>query len=185
MRRRAQPTRGRANAQGYIDRSNDASTAAASAATAKDALTRRIEELDQLLGESYGPDGAYYALKGQCFTHATSEYRFELCPFASVTQRGVDNSGGTDMGRWSKASWVNDRQWQFSDGLGCWQGPQRSTLVTLSCGADSALSHVRGACARSRAARFARADRFRSRLSAAGRVRRCNRTEQVRLHDAV
>lgn len=139
-----------ATLQSYIARAGEAAAAATSAQSRKDELARKVTELDELLAEQYGADGAYYALKGQCFSFTTSEYKYELCPFSSVTQRGLNDGGGggTDMGRWKRETgWPatgNGRQWQFAEGLGCWQGPQRSTLVQLSCGAENALSTVRG-----------------------------------------
>jgi protein kinase C substrate 80K-H len=133
--------------QSYIKLSQEAANVAASAVSSKAAIETRISELDALLNEAFGADNAYFALKGECYQLNTNEYRYELCPFSGVTQRGADGSGGTNMGTWQKTTgWVagaNDKEWKFSDGLGCWNGPQRSTRVFLSCGAENVLSDVK------------------------------------------
>jgi hypothetical protein len=119
--------------------SQDAKVAVQKEDAAKATIEARIRELDAIATENFGKDNVYYALRGQCYTLQTPEYRYErgegraggksdaarvryeLCPFDKVTQRNADGGGGTDMGRWKKESgWVDkgERAWQFADGLG-------------------------------------------------------------------
>ena len=54
------------------------------------------------------------------------------------------NNAETTIGQWS--AWGTDSnkysQMVFNNGLACWNGPQRSTLVRLTCGIESKVVAV-------------------------------------------
>jgi protein kinase C substrate 80K-H len=134
-----------ATLNGYIDQATEAKNAWQTIENERTRLTARLDTLSELIEEDFGPDGAFYALKGKCYSFDTPEYKYELCPFSSVTQKQLTGHGGTSMGRWdgSGAGWVagsNYGQLDFKGGQGCWQGPERSCRVFVSCGADNVLS---------------------------------------------
>jgi protein kinase C substrate 80K-H len=129
----------------YVARAQDARKAWQDAEDERNKQQSRQTELAATLKEDFGPDDAFYALKGKCYSFDTPEYRYELCPYASVTQKPLSGHGGTSMGRWdgTGAGWVagsNHAQLDFKSGQGCWQGPDRSCRVFVACGADNALS---------------------------------------------
>lgn len=134
-----------ATLNGYITRATEVRKSWQDAEDERSKHETRLRELDELLKEDFGPDSAFYALKGKCYSFDTPEYKYELCPFASVTQKQLTGHGGTSMGRWDgpSAGWVADSQHSqldFKGGQGCWQGPERSCRVFVSCGADNVLS---------------------------------------------
>jgi protein kinase C substrate 80K-H len=92
----------------YVARAQDARKAWQDAEDERNKQQSRQTELAATLKEDFGPDDAFYALKGKCYSFDTPEYRYELCPYGSVTQKPLSGHGGTSMGRWdgTDAGWV-------------------------------------------------------------------------------
>ena len=103
-----------------------------------------VKTLKETLGARYGPDDAYFPLKGQCFTLDTRDYQYELCPFRTAKQKPSGGGGvGTSLGTWeAEKSWEQPGEWNFRNGQSCWQGPKRSAAVRLRCGPDHQLLDV-------------------------------------------
>jgi len=102
-------------------------------------IAREIKELKESLEKDYGEDNVFAALIGQCFSYTDNEYTYKLCPFDHCSQ------GGTRLGNWG--SWAGPKSdeysiMKFSGGQGCWNGPDRSTIVYLQCGAENILNSV-------------------------------------------
>lgn len=102
------------------------------------ANTERIINLD--LGENQ----EFAHLQGQCYEFTDREYLYKLCPFEKVTQQPKNGGSETSLGTWG--SWTGDpnkysRQ-KYSGGQGCWNGPDRSAEVKLSCGSSDELVSV-------------------------------------------
>merc|ERR1719481_260695 len=102
-------------------------------------IAREIKELKESLEKDYGEDNVFAALIGQCFSFTDHEYTYKLCPFDHCSQ------GGTRLGSWG--SWAGPKSdeysiMKFSGGQGCWNGPDRSTIVHLQCGAENILNSV-------------------------------------------
>jgi protein kinase C substrate 80K-H len=82
----------------------------------------------------------------QCYEYEDREYTYKLCPFSKTVQVSKSNHGETVIGYWS--SWGSEDQgnkyslMKFNNGLQCWNGPQRSTNVYLSCGLENKLISV-------------------------------------------
>ncbi len=134
-----------ATLNGYIEQATEANKAWQTVDNERSQLEASLRSLNELIDEDFGPDSAFHALKGKCFSFDTPEYKYELCPFQSVTQKPLNGAGGTSMGRWdgTGAGWVegsDHSQLDFKGGQGCWQGPERSCRVMVSCGADNVLS---------------------------------------------
>lgn len=79
-----------------------------------------------------------------CFEYEDREYIYKLCPFDKTVQKSKSNNAETTIGQWS--AWGTDSnkysQMVFNNGLACWNGPQRSTLVRLTCGIESKVVAV-------------------------------------------
>jgi protein kinase C substrate 80K-H len=90
--------------------------------TAKD-----ISDLEGYFGIDLGED-AFYGIHEQTFELHTNEYTYKLTPFKEVKQQH------TRLGEWG--SWLNPEhtQMEYVRGERCWNGPDRKTVVNLTCG---------------------------------------------------
>ncbi|XP_067829171.1 glucosidase 2 subunit beta [Heptranchias perlo] len=101
-----------------------------------------IGSLEKELTVDFGPDGEFAYLFNQCYEMTTNEYVYKVCPFNKVVQKPKHGGSETSLGLWG--SWAGPESNKFSvmkyeHGTGCWQGPNRSTLVKLSCGKETAV----------------------------------------------
>ncbi|XXQ35438.1 Glucosidase 2 subunit beta [Plasmodiophora brassicae] len=103
------------------------------------ALDKERKTIEQMLNMDFGKDDAFRVLQDKCFTLSVDQYTYTLCPFKSVTQ----SSGGSDtsLGRFKR--WDDQSgDWLFEQGQRCWNGPERSTRVSVSCGQTNELLDV-------------------------------------------
>uniref|UniRef100_UPI00398ED2F8 glucosidase 2 subunit beta isoform X2 n=1 Tax=Pristiophorus japonicus TaxID=55135 RepID=UPI00398ED2F8 len=101
-----------------------------------------IGSLEKELTVDFGPDGEFSYMFNRCFEITTNEYVYKLCPFNKVAQKPKHGGSETSLGLWG--SWAGPEHNKFSamkydHGTGCWQGPNRSTLIKLSCGKETAV----------------------------------------------
>ena len=101
--------------------------------------------------ERYGRDSEFRALEGTCMTKDTGAYTYELCFGGKSTQISNNDGYRFDLGRFSRFDvnaefdMTDDRHYlsmQYEHGQGCWNGPARSTRVTLECGETNELVRV-------------------------------------------
>ena len=57
-----------------------------------------FREINQVLELDFGPNDAFYSLKGQCFEYTDSQYTYKLCPFDRASQRGKHGGSETSLG---------------------------------------------------------------------------------------
>lgn len=90
-----------------------------------------------------GPNGRFRALSRKCFKYAAPDYTYEFCPFDHVSQK-KDGIEVAALGTWKEDSWLDGgyKQMRYKDGLRCWNGPARSTTVTLECGPRAEITSV-------------------------------------------
>ena len=80
-------------------------------------------------GLDFGDDEEFYALHGQCYHYTDDKYKYKLCPFDRSDQ------DGTNLGKWEGWGGEGDDKhsvMKYTKGASCWQGPARSTVVTVS-----------------------------------------------------
>uniref|UniRef100_A0A803SS92 Glucosidase 2 subunit beta n=1 Tax=Anolis carolinensis TaxID=28377 RepID=A0A803SS92_ANOCA len=99
--------------------------------------------LEKEISFDFGPHGEFSYLYGQCYDLTTNEYVYRLCPFNRVSQKPKHGGSETSLGTWG--SWTGPEENKFSvmkyeHGTGCWQGPNRSTTVKLSCGKETVVT---------------------------------------------
>ncbi|XP_049601460.1 glucosidase 2 subunit beta [Syngnathus scovelli] len=115
-----------------------------------DEAERALRELDDQLksieketNSDFGPSAEFAYLYSQCYEMPTGEYIYSFCPFNRVTQKpkygGSETSLGT-WGRWDGPEGDVYAVMKYENGMGCWQGPNRSTTVKLKCGRETAVT---------------------------------------------
>ncbi|GFH48841.1 hypothetical protein CTEN210_05317 [Chaetoceros tenuissimus] len=111
-------------------------------------LKKRISEKKVEFGiddddAKYGIDGELYSIRDECFDIISGKYTYEVCLFKRAYQReGEAKTGGTDLGKFEGASIdekTGSRVWSWKGGAKCWNGPQRSAKVIITCGAENKL----------------------------------------------
>lgn len=110
----------------------DGEAAATGAPTARAA---KVAAASGTSADPFGPDGVYRALRGKCVRRKKSQYEFELCVLERAAQfegrRRIASLG--NFVRWDDA----DGSMLYEGGDGCWNGPQRSVRVAVTCGAGA------------------------------------------------
>ncbi|XP_047146353.1 glucosidase 2 subunit beta isoform X4 [Hydra vulgaris] len=107
-------------------------------------LENERRSVEEYLSIDYGYNNEFAILKDNCYEFTDREYIYKLCPFSKTTQRSKSGGSETDLGKWG--NWgelpMKYSTMLYKDGAGCWNGPARSTKVSLSCGAESKLLAV-------------------------------------------
>ena len=111
----------------------------------KKSLTNHQEDL----GQDFGADDIFRALKGQCISKDSGEYNYELCWLDRTSQKPKKGGSITGMGNFVRIDSITVDDDVPPDGKGvgsgekvvlryengqhCWNGPNRSTMVVLGC----------------------------------------------------
>ncbi|XP_062975219.1 glucosidase 2 subunit beta isoform X1 [Elgaria multicarinata webbii] len=105
-------------------------------------MEESIRSLEKEITFDFGPHGEFSYLYGQCYELATNEYIYRLCPFNRVSQKPKHGGSETNLGTWGSWTGPDDNKFsimKYEHGTGCWQGPNRSTTVKLSCGKETVV----------------------------------------------
>uniref|UniRef100_UPI0037E7FE42 glucosidase 2 subunit beta n=1 Tax=Semicossyphus pulcher TaxID=241346 RepID=UPI0037E7FE42 len=103
----------------------------------------QIKNLDKEISFDFGPDAEFAHLYNQCYELTTGEYIYRFCPFHRVSQKPKLGGSETNLGTWGKwAGPENDiySLMKYDHGTGCWQGPNRSTTIKLTCGKETVVT---------------------------------------------
>ncbi|XP_050423739.1 glucosidase 2 subunit beta-like [Adelges cooleyi] len=106
-------------------------------------IQQEISQLQESLNKDYGPEDEFAALDRQCFELSDHEYVYKLCLFDKVTQQSKNGGPEVRLGNWN--GWIGEQKYRtmvYDKGQHCWNGPQRSTHVSLNCGLEPALISV-------------------------------------------
>ncbi len=108
-------------------------------------IEKEIKDIKDKIELDTGSNAEFASMMDKCFEYEDREYVYKLCPFDKTVQKSKSNSAETTIGHWS--SWDNESAnryqiMKFNNGLACWNGPQRSTLVRLSCGLENKVIAV-------------------------------------------
>uniref|UniRef100_A0A8C4HYN6 Glucosidase 2 subunit beta n=1 Tax=Dicentrarchus labrax TaxID=13489 RepID=A0A8C4HYN6_DICLA len=103
----------------------------------------QIRNLEKEISFDFGPNAEFAYLYSQCYELSTSEYIYRLCPFNRVSQKPKYGGSETNLGTWGKWAGPEDNVYammKYEHGTGCWQGPNRSTMVKLTCGKETVVT---------------------------------------------
>lgn len=103
----------------------------------------QIKSIEKEISFDFGPSGEFTYLYSQCYELTTSEYIYKLCPFNRVSQKPKFGGSETNLGSWGSWAGPDDNKYlimKYEHGMGCWQGPNRSTTVKLSCGKETVVT---------------------------------------------
>ncbi|XP_024884606.1 glucosidase 2 subunit beta [Temnothorax curvispinosus] len=108
-------------------------------------LQSEIRQLEEKMDRDYGPEEVFAPLDGECFEYTDLEYIYKLCLYSMATQRSKSGGSSVNLGHWNE--WVGPvgakyTKMKYDRGLTCWNGPARSTIVTLSCGTENGIISV-------------------------------------------
>ncbi|KAF1763744.1 hypothetical protein GCK72_003689 [Caenorhabditis remanei] len=109
-------------------------------------LDSKIRDAENFANFDYGEDSSWAALKDKCFDRNVQQYTYQFCPFGQNTQKDTGAYSGTSLGsfkEWSGGEGMKKySKMHFGDGQQCWNGPKRSTDITIECGEESELVEV-------------------------------------------
>lgn len=128
-----------AQTQNFIDVAESARTIAQDMGNKLNNVNNEIEHSSKIIDSDYGPNNEFYPLSSQCMELTDREYLYKLCPFDKVTQRNKNGGSETSLGYWSRWEDSSYRIMFFDKGQGCWNGPDRSTKVSVECGPENKL----------------------------------------------
>ncbi|XP_019135167.1 glucosidase 2 subunit beta [Larimichthys crocea] len=103
----------------------------------------QIKNLEKEISFDFGPSAEFAHLYSQCYELTTSEYIYRLCPFNRVSQKPKFGGSETNLGTWGKWAGPDDNVYsvmKYEHGTSCWQGPNRSTTVKLTCGKETVVT---------------------------------------------
>ncbi|XP_029996538.1 glucosidase 2 subunit beta [Sphaeramia orbicularis] len=103
----------------------------------------QIRNIEKEISFDFGPSAEFGYLYNQCYELTTSEYIYRLCPFSRVSQKPKYGGSETSLGTWGKWAGPDDNVYsvmKYEHGTGCWQGPNRSTTVKLTCGKETVVT---------------------------------------------
>ena len=114
-------------------------------------LTKSIQDVKAVANEDYGDDNEFYALRGKCFSTKVQKYTYEMCPYKDAQQLEGSATHGTRLGTWQGLERHNGTEtgngsptfkFVFGGGQKCWNGPERSLTVFVSCGTEDKVLGV-------------------------------------------
>uniref|UniRef100_A0A8C1XJD1 Glucosidase 2 subunit beta n=1 Tax=Cyprinus carpio TaxID=7962 RepID=A0A8C1XJD1_CYPCA len=132
-----------ADTQALIDAAQKARDDFEEAEKALREMDDQIRNIEKELSFDFGPNAEFTYLYSQCYELTTSEYIYRLCPFNRVSQKPKYGGSETNLGTWGSWSGPENNKYllmKYEQGTGCWQGPNRSTTVKLTCGKETVVT---------------------------------------------
>lgn len=131
--------------QVLIDEATSARERYQEAEKAVNDLNNEIKLIEEKLERDYGKEDEFVTLDGECFDYTDLEYIYSLCLFGKASQKSKSGGNEVSLGYWSEWVGAQDNKYskmKYDKGLTCWNGPTRSTIVTLTCDKENKLVSV-------------------------------------------
>ncbi|XP_060526233.1 glucosidase 2 subunit beta [Cylas formicarius] len=131
--------------QKLVDEATEARNQFTQADTNLRTIENEIKSIEESLTRDFGSEEEFATLEGNCFDYEDREYVYRFCPFDKTLQIPKSSSSETRLGKWK--SWSGPEPDPYSEmlydgGQSCWNGPQRSTKVKVSCGTENKVTSV-------------------------------------------
>jgi len=107
-------------------------------------IENNVKDLEDKVGGRGQDDGSaeFFILKGTCHSVTAGKYDYEVCVDGKATQKDTGATSGTNLGKWKGMSVEKEtgkRVMKWEKGQKCWNGPERSATVYVTCGAETKL----------------------------------------------
>lgn len=104
---------------------------------------KNIADLENDLKVDYGSRNEFKKVKENgCIEYTDREYTYKLCPFDKASQRPKDGGMETNLGYWGVWNGPSENPYsamKYDKGQNCWNGPDRSVVVKISCGTENKI----------------------------------------------
>lgn len=108
-------------------------------------IESNIRNIQQNLEKDYGFQQEFATLDGQCFEYEDKEYIYKLCMFQKMTQKSKNGGSEVGLGNWGEWSGDENNKYsamKYTNGVACWNGPNRMTTVNVHCGLETKMLSV-------------------------------------------
>ena len=129
--------------QALIDVADKARDELQKAKDKKQELDVQIQEAEKFLEMDFGKNNEFIPLYEQCYEYTDREYTYKLCLFQKCSQRNKNGGSETSLGVWGHWDGPGGDRYsvmKYENGEKCWNGPSRSTIVKLKCGAEEKVT---------------------------------------------
>ncbi|XP_017116986.1 glucosidase 2 subunit beta [Drosophila elegans] len=127
-----------------IQQANEARNALQEVERSLREIEQEIKEIDEQNSKGYGLTEEWAVHDGQCYNFEDREYVYTLCPFDRASQKSRNGGAETTLGRWDK--WIGEpkkySQQKYTNGAACWNGPNRSAIINISCALEPKITAV-------------------------------------------
>ncbi|KAF9901996.1 hypothetical protein EC991_005433 [Linnemannia zychae] len=98
-----------------------------------------IRDIERKLGMDLGHDETFAQLVDECFDFKDTEYTYSICLFGDANQRSQST---THLGKFSGWEGDNYDMQMYTGGTKCWNGPERSVKLIMTCGTTTEIVSV-------------------------------------------
>ncbi|KAG0342275.1 hypothetical protein BG000_005790 [Podila horticola] len=98
-----------------------------------------IRDIENKMKADLGKDEAFAKLFDECFDFKDIEYTYSVCLFGNANQRSHST---TFLGKFSHWEGSNYDVQVYSGGTKCWNGPDRSVKLVMTCGTQNEIISV-------------------------------------------
>lgn len=104
-------------------------------------IERRFNEIKEQTDKDFGINDVFLTMYKKCYELKTAEYIYKLCPYDKCSQKSINGGSETKLGNW-KGYNEDYSKMEFTGGVRCWNGPDRSATIVLSCGSEHKVLSV-------------------------------------------
>ncbi|KAG0093243.1 hypothetical protein BGZ92_006736 [Podila epicladia] len=126
-------------AEKFKDDADAAQSAFDEASDRRTQVQDNIRDIENKMKTDLGKDEAFAKLFDECFDFKDIEYTYSVCLFGNANQRSHST---TFLGKFSHWEGPNYDVQVYSGGTKCWNGPDRSVKLVMTCGTQNEIISV-------------------------------------------